>query len=271
MAENNEKLDFEYEDDGFTMVSNEIIINSNISSDARLLYAIIKHYITIPNFVLYKNTLKKALGCSSDNTFDKYWSELKKIGLLIQNRVHSNGRWVYKYKLTSKAIQDPKNWGIPKKQGVKKQGLEKQGDSNLDEYSKTDSNNTYLSKNEENNVVASESQNPRDSYQLIQKCDEAIDKYSFNYETEREIFITDHIEELKFEFIEFVKEHLKKSEVNKFIELNSEDVFELFDKFKGIKNLNGFETKYSLIKNPDGFMISELRKKVKTKEETSIC
>ena len=145
MKEREDEIIIKMEDeDPFTMIPNELIIDNNISITARLLYVIIKRYITIPNFVLYKSLLMKALGCKSENTFDKYWDELKKQKLLYQKKEHINGRWHYSYKLlkSNKKIQDPKKWGVV--QDPKKQGLEKQGGKKIGEFNNKDSNNNYL-------------------------------------------------------------------------------------------------------------------------------
>ena len=147
-TEEEDKLEIEYDGDPFTMVPNDFVINPSYEIETRLLYIIIKRYITIPNFILYKKTLQKALNVSS-NTFDKYWSQLKDLGLLIQDKKHVNGRWKYYYKLLSPSQieQDPKNWGVvqdPKKQGIEKQEGENEGEFNNNDFNNTYSSNTYL-------------------------------------------------------------------------------------------------------------------------------
>ena len=140
---NEETLEVTYDGDPFTMFPNDLLINSDIHPNTRLLYGIIKHFITIPDFVLYKSTLIKALGLN-ENTFDKYWGQLKELGYLEQTKKHINGRYKYSYKLhsSSSKIQDPKIWGVV--QDPKKQGLEKQGGKKIGEFNNKDSNNNYL-------------------------------------------------------------------------------------------------------------------------------
>lgn len=67
----------------FTQVSNTLIFDNNLSSHARVLGCMIQAKITIPDFVLYKTTLIKLFGKQED-TFNKYWRELKTNGYLVQ-------------------------------------------------------------------------------------------------------------------------------------------------------------------------------------------
>lgn len=255
-------LEFEFEGEKFTTVPNEIVTDAKISPMARTLYMIIKHYITIPKFVLYKSTLKKAFGCGSDNTFDKYWKELKDLGLLVQARVHSDGRWVYKYKLTSSVKAYPNNWVHPKKQGVKKQGLKKQEGRKVDEYSNSNTNNTDLSNTDLSNVVDKE-KSQREIYQEFgQRLEDVIDFNRSQYKNEREVFATDHVDELTPEFLGLVKDNFETSEIKVLTDLNGGDLFDLFDIYKGVRNLNGHVSKYNRIENPNGFVISEIKKKL---------
>lgn len=145
---NEETLEVTYDGDPFTMFPNDLLINSDIHPNTRLLYGIIKHFITIPDFVLYKSTLIKALGLN-ENTFDKYWGQLKELGYLEQTKKHINGRYKYSYKLhsSSSKIQDPKIWGVV--QDPKKQGLEKQPPCNLGVFNNNDFNNTDLNNTKE--------------------------------------------------------------------------------------------------------------------------
>lgn len=134
---NEEKLDLIYEGDPFTMIPNELLVNPDIHPNTRLLYCIIKHYITIPGFVLYKSTLIKSLGLAA-NTFNKYWKELKDLGFLEQIQHHINGRWKYSYKLHSISL---KNTGT-QNTGTQNLGYCNTRPCNLGEYNNTDLNNT---------------------------------------------------------------------------------------------------------------------------------
>lgn len=159
---NEETLDVTYDGDPFTMFPNDLLINSDIHPNTRLLYGIIKHFITIPDFVIYKSTLIKALGLN-ENTFDKYWGQLKELGYLEQTKKHINGRYKYSYKLhsSSSKIQDPKIWGVV--QDPKKQGLEKQPPCNLGVFNNNDFNNTDLNNKEKENL---DSNDPNSIYQI---------------------------------------------------------------------------------------------------------
>lgn len=150
---NEEIIEMKFEGDPFTMIPNELLLDSDINPNTRLLYGIIKRYITIPGFVLYKSTLRKALGCGSNNTFDKYWKDLKTLGLLEQKRVRKKtGRWGYEYILRSTYVQQqgkkephPKKWGMeephPKKWGTENMGSQKVGVSNNNDFNNNELNN----------------------------------------------------------------------------------------------------------------------------------
>ena len=74
------------ESDPFSMLPNDFIRNPDISNDAKALYAIIKSYIGIPDFILYKSTLVKSFK-GGDFRFRNAWKELKDTGYFSQIKV----------------------------------------------------------------------------------------------------------------------------------------------------------------------------------------
>ena len=88
-----EVLKFRKRANPFSQVSNAVIQNENLSLQGRGLYCLIQSYINCPNFEIKKNFIVKKSGLGRD-AFQRYWNELKSVGLLIQ------------YKL-----KDPKNGG----------------------------------------------------------------------------------------------------------------------------------------------------------------
>lgn len=68
----------------FSMVSNDIIRNDNISLKAKGLYALIQSYITLDDFILYKGFLLSKCK-EGKKAFDSAWRELKESGYLIGN------------------------------------------------------------------------------------------------------------------------------------------------------------------------------------------
>lgn len=173
-----EIIKVKYDGDPFTMIPNELLLNPDINVNTRLLYGIIKRYITIPDFKLYKSTLRKALGCGSNNTFDKYWKDLKKLGLLEQKRIRNdNGRWGYEYILhTTYEQPHPKKWGMEKPH-PKKWGTENMRSQNVDAYNNTDLNNININNNKDLDLTDSNSfykipftkQQEKDINRLIQE------------------------------------------------------------------------------------------------------
>lgn len=69
---------------GFTKAENSILFNSNISSQAFRLYLQFKYYACIPKFKVCKSLMIRVSGLVG-KTFDKYWRELKDLGLIKIN------------------------------------------------------------------------------------------------------------------------------------------------------------------------------------------
>ena len=119
----------------FAQVSNEPLRSNDLSLKAKGLYALIESYINIPNFELYKNTLKKA--CKEGSTsFENTWKELKESGYLVQRKYknESDGYFYYEYELKySLNVHTPETYPLDNA-GSGKGGV----------YNNTNLNNTYL-------------------------------------------------------------------------------------------------------------------------------
>jgi hypothetical protein len=106
MKKNSEGI-IRYKKTNFTMVSNTIICDTNVSLKAKGLYSLIQHYITIPNFILYKSFLMRK--CSEgERAFNSAWTELKEAGYLKQHKYRSVGsqQFMYEYDLLENPIID---------------------------------------------------------------------------------------------------------------------------------------------------------------------
>ena len=83
----------------FSIVSNSLIHDPEVSLKGKGLYCIIQSFITIPDFVLYKSHLRKSCKEGS-KAFETAWKELKDKGYLVQYRVSDErGQFVYEYEL----------------------------------------------------------------------------------------------------------------------------------------------------------------------------
>ncbi|MGV1104071.1 RNA replicase [Clostridium perfringens] len=84
----------------FTQVSNVALRDSSLSLKAKGLYALIQSYLTIEDFTLYKNTLKKHLK-EGEKAFESTWKELKDAAYLIQYRLQDpkSKQFYYEYEL----------------------------------------------------------------------------------------------------------------------------------------------------------------------------
>jgi hypothetical protein len=141
----------------FSQVSNEVLRDKNITMKAKGLYALIQSYITIENFVLYKNTLKK--DCKEgEKAFEAAWKELKDKGYLVQCKLRNEkGGFYYEYDLLD-TIHTPKKEGVdhnPKKEGVEKEHLENGGSGKGGIYNNTDSTNTNFNNTDRKNSKSS--------------------------------------------------------------------------------------------------------------------
>lgn len=81
---------------GFTKVNNDILFNSKLSNNAKLLYIQIKFYSNIQGFKLCKNLILKDSQLSV-NTFDKVLKELREAGLVFQYTEKQGKKNVYRY------------------------------------------------------------------------------------------------------------------------------------------------------------------------------
>ena len=94
----------------FSIVSNDIIRNPNISLRAKGLYTLIQSYITLDDFVVYKGFLQSK--CSEGKkAFESAWKELKDTGYLLQYRMQDEKKhFYYEYELLDTPISQN---GVP--------------------------------------------------------------------------------------------------------------------------------------------------------------
>ena len=149
------------ESDPFSMIPNDLVRNTSVSNDAVRIYLIIKSYIGIPDFILYRNTVKKSFP-GGEYSFKKGWKELKDLGYLVQIKEHINGRYTYSYKLLSTPIQQVNKQSVEKQeidnqssefQSVEIQGVENQPVENRPSINRNNFNNNDSNNNELNNLV----------------------------------------------------------------------------------------------------------------------
>jgi hypothetical protein len=166
LMEENKKGGRVYADDEyFAQVSNIALRDDKLSLKAKGLYALIKSYITIKDFTLYKNTLKKQC-VEKEKAFEGAWKELKDNGYLIQYRLlDEKGQYYYEYRLLhypnlelAKETHDKQNRKkeeeknhTPKMEGMdktsenhnpKKDNMDNGYDGKRGVYNKTNSSNT---------------------------------------------------------------------------------------------------------------------------------
>lgn len=82
----------------FTMTSNYMITDSNLSTKAKGLYVMIAYYTNIPNFELYRTNLEKMIP-EGEKAFRSMWNELKEKGYLVVHKKNSPTGFIYEYEL----------------------------------------------------------------------------------------------------------------------------------------------------------------------------
>lgn len=83
----------------YSQISNHILVNNSISLKAKGLYALIVYYLSIPGFVLYRQTLINS-STDGETAFRAAWKELKDAGYLIQHKLKKEkGVFCYEYEL----------------------------------------------------------------------------------------------------------------------------------------------------------------------------
>lgn len=75
----------------YTKIDNSVLLNENLSLEAKGLYSIIKYYSTIPGFSLNREHIKSISGYG-ETAFRRVWNELKESGLLEHTKTRKNGR-----------------------------------------------------------------------------------------------------------------------------------------------------------------------------------
>lgn len=119
----------------YSMVSNYILRDDDISLKAKGLYALIQSYITLDNFTLYKSFLMSRC-CEGERAFDSAWKELKEAGYLKMYKIREGAKtFVYEYEL----LDDPKRLRagfiyVMKNMGVFKIGRTNEKCKRLGEY-----------------------------------------------------------------------------------------------------------------------------------------
>lgn len=112
----------------FAQVSTAALRDPKLSLKAKGLYSLIQAYISIPNFVLYKNFLMKQC-IEKESAFGTTWKELKERGYLVQYRLQNeNGTFYYEYDLLDIVPSEEPSNDIAPKATKKNKGVPKMTD-----------------------------------------------------------------------------------------------------------------------------------------------
>lgn len=203
----------------FTQVSNVALRDSSLSLKAKGLYALIQSYLTIEDFTLYKNTLKKHLK-EGEKAFESTWKELKDAAYLIQYRLQDpkTKQFYYEYELLDEPnielankIHNSQN---RKKHEEKSHTTKKVGMGKKDEKSKKAiptkrecmdngysgkvgvHNNTNLNNTDLNNIISTSSTPTLDNLYLM--FEEGFNKKPSSYMKKK---INDFINQTSLEFV----------------------------------------------------------------------
>jgi hypothetical protein len=176
--------------DPFTMVCNSVIEDKNLSLKAKGLYLMIKHYITIPGFVLNKGYLQ-SISTDGERSFESGWKELKEAGYLIQYRLKgSDGKWAYEYELLHEPLkEDKKDKEIIKKPTTGKvadynNSVKKELENKKDSYNVNSNKNSIPQNNKINNKSNKEF---KPNYSLNPKIHKNLSTKFLNYGNEEDL------------------------------------------------------------------------------------
>lgn len=139
----------------FSMVSNCIIRDADISLKAKGLYALIQSYITIENFTLYKGFLQSKCR-EGKKAFESAWQELKKSGYLVQYRMQDEEtkQFYWEYELLDEIEPLPQKGGYGNQKQLPQKGcdgsrgvmqadiMENGGDKSNTSFTNTEENKT---------------------------------------------------------------------------------------------------------------------------------
>lgn len=192
----------------FTQISNAVLTDTNLSFKAIGLYCKINHYITIPDFDLYKAFLIKN-SKEGQKAFDNAWKELKEEGYLLQTRCKDpkTGIFYWEYELLDEPIID-QNPYIPKG------GYGESMHGEVGVY-----NNTDLNKTKNNNIKDSSSSTTQQN-EHIADVSKKIDDEILNLKSKIDEKLNANIS----------KPHLKKL-INKHSVANINKYIDNWDKF----------------------------------------
>lgn len=177
----------------FSQVSNQALRDKTLSLRAKGLYALIQSYITIPDFVLYKQTLIN-MSIEGKDAFESAWKELKNRGYLVQIRgKNTEGKFIYEYELLDfieekEMIEKPyTEKPYTEKPSTVKPPYGKTGVYNNKDFNKTDLNNKYKNKKQKQNPSANA---PKKQEQTpieieITKAYNELKAFNFNMNNER--------------------------------------------------------------------------------------
>lgn len=156
MNNNNMNGSFKTKKVYFSQVSNHALRDKKLTLQAKGLYSLIQSFITIENFILYKDMLIRQSNVGK-YAFNSAWKELKDTGYLLQER-HSDGfgKFYYIYDLIDEPLKNTKSSPYTDFPCTVDPCTDNWGDSNNTYYNNTDLNNTnnlHFLKDTENEYV----------------------------------------------------------------------------------------------------------------------
>lgn len=218
----------------FTQVSNVALRDHKLSLKAKGLYALIQSYLTIEDFTLYKNTLKKHLK-EGEKAFESTWKELKDAAYLIQYRMQDpkTKHFYYEYELLDapdvelankvhssqnrkkheekshtpkKVVMDKKDEKNKKAIPTKREGMDNRPNGKVGVHNNTNTNYTDLSNTISN---SSSTESIEDLYKLFE---ETFDKKPSSYMKNKLLkFIDQTTLEFVTEVLLYCSEHNAKA------------------------------------------------------------
>lgn len=242
----------------YSQVSNTALTDPRLSLKAKGLYAMITYYLSIPGFVLYKQTL---INNSSDGetSFRSAWKELKQAGYLVQHKNQGyGGTYEYEYELLDQPLDSN---SIESTCGKSTCG---ESTSLINPLTKEENtkegllnNNINFKNSKETNqsVVVHQEYASEDSH-CYEEFSEKVEKYAEDYSRCIDPNIIDTLKELKYVF-----GVLPANVITNISNLDNDQSIDLLKQAKTILHPSEYDTDIldKNIRNKKGYLIGILK------------
>lgn len=265
----------------YSQVSNIALTDKNLSLKAKGLYALIESFISIPDFVLYKQTLMNNCQEGRD-AFNAAWKELKDSGYLVQYRITTgHGHFTYEYELLDEPIKedDDQDSKIENSTGdgfsVYGESVDgqtasgKPGTYNNTDLNNTKENNTYINNISNNNSIDIKDIGLINQENVVVKEKEFVSEFTFleKIKIERDRYIEAGVyspddADKVIRKIMTLCTTLNSADASCFNALASEDVLDIFKSSMIVYGYDAIESPPPITKSREAYVLGIIKNKI---------